>query len=270
VTIRHALAHAMAQLEEAKIPGARLDAELLMAYIMAQDRAWLLAHDDTALDEPQLDQFRALISRRLAREPVVHLTGRREFYGLDMEITPDVLTPRVETEQMVDWAIKYAPKGSRLIDIGTGSGAIAVAIAKHRPDLAVTATDISDRELDVARRNANKHQVHLEFIISDLWDKVDSRFDTIVTNLPYLANDADLMPEVQKEPGVALFGGPDGLDVYREFLAGIPAHLVSGGFLFTECDPWQHEALINEASKYGLSPIEQGYFILGFKLAVHS
>jgi release factor glutamine methyltransferase len=269
VTIRHALKHAVSQLEEAKIPSAQLDAELIMAYVAGQDRAWIIAHDDTELDEPQLEQFHVFVSRRLAREPVVHITGTREFYGLDFEITPDVLTPRVETEQMVEWAIKYAPQAGRLIDIGTGSGAIAVAIAKHRPDLHITATDISDRELAVARRNAARHGVAIDFVVSDLWSGLPSSdlLDVVVTNLPYLADDADLMPEVKREPAVALFGGPDGLDLYRRFLGDLPRHLAPGGYLFTECDPWQQEPLIEEAAKAGLTPAEQGYFIMGFQLS---
>jgi release factor glutamine methyltransferase len=266
VTVRNALKHAVTRLDQAKISGSRLDSELIMAYVLGRGRAWLLAHDDIELDEPQLEQFNALINRRFNREPVVHITGTREFYGLDFEITPDVLTPRVETEQMVEWAIQYASQNSRLIDIGTGSGAIAIAIAKHRPDLDITATEISDRELGVARRNAAKHGVNLHFIVSDLWSALASQaFDAVVTNLPYLQNDADLMPEVRREPAVALFGGPDGLDLYRHFLAGLPEHLNPGGYLFTESDPWQHELLIAEAAKFDLTPIEQGYFILGFK-----
>ncbi len=268
MTIRAALKHAEFRLSEAKISSSQLDSELIMAYVMGRDRAWLLAHDDTELDEPQLEQFHALVNQRYNRTPLVHLTGTREFYDLDFEITPDVLTPRVETEQMVEWAIKYAPQGSRLIDIGTGSGALAVAVAKHRPDLQVTATDISAKELAVARRNATKHAVMVEFVESDLWAGVNGQFETIVTNLPYLRDDArnELMPEVRHEPAIALFGGSDGLDLYRRFLRNLPQHLVPGGYLFTECDPWQHEDLLAEAAKVGLTPVEQGYFILGFQL----
>lgn len=264
-TIREALDAAIKFLDEQKIAGGRLDAELLLGYVLHKDRAWLLAHDNDALNHFQVADFESLISRRSEHVPVVHLTGTREFYGLDIHITPDVLTPRVETEQMVEWAIKYAPRDSRLIDIGTGSGAIAVAIAVHRPDLHITATDISDRELNVARKNAKTHGAKIEFIESDLWKDVNGTFDTIVTNLPYLNDDADLMPEVRQEPAVALFGGPDGLGLYRRFLTGLPQHLTKGGHLFTECDPWQHEALIAEAKKSNLTPIEQGYFILGFE-----
>lgn len=268
-TIREGLTAATAFLTGRGIGSARLDTELLMAHALRRDRAWVLAHDDEPLTPYQQADFEAFVSRRSEHVPLVHLTGTREFYGLDLEVTPDVLTPRVETEQMVEWAVKYAPPGSRLVDIGTGSGAIAIAIAHHRPDLAVTATDLSAKELAVARRNAHRHAPGITFLESDLWSafsaQPSSHFDVVVTNLPYLEDDADLMPEVRREPAVALFGGPDGLGLYRRFLAGLPAHLKPGGYLFTECDPWQHESLISEAAKYHLTPIEQGYFILGFR-----
>jgi release factor glutamine methyltransferase len=170
VTARDALHRAVRRLDAAKIPGAQLDAELMLAYILGRDRAWLLAHDDTDLDEPMLEQYNALVNRRFDREPLVHLTGTREFYGLDFEITPDVLTPRTETEQLVDWALKYAPQNSTLIDIGTGSGALAIAIKHVREDLIVTATDISASAIDVASRNATTHNTDIEFLTCDLWD----------------------------------------------------------------------------------------------------
>lgn len=265
MTAKEALKQAIATLKAADIASAQLDAELVLAHALGHDRTWLKAHDDAELELDEAKQFQALISRRAQHEPLVHLTGTREFYGLEFEITPDVLTPRVETEQMVDWAVRYAPPNSRLIDIGTGSGAIAVAIAIHRPDLHITATDLSDRELAVARRNAAHHHVPIEFLASDLWSNVADRFTTVVTNLPYLCTDADLMPEVRREPAVALFGGPDGLDLYRRFLKKLPAHLTPGGYLFTECDPWQQSDLIAAASQHDLKLIEQGYFILGFQ-----
>jgi len=265
-TIREALNAAITFLESQNIAGARLDAELLLAHTLRKNRAWVLAHDDETLAPHQIADFEAFISRRSEHTPVVHLTGTREFYGLDIDITPDVLTPRIETEQMVELAVKYVPAKARLIDIGTGSGAIAIAIAAHRPDLHITATEISPEALAVARRNAKKHHAGIDFLESNLWEKVDGKFDAVVTNLPYLRDDAELMPEVTKEPSVALFGGEDGLDLYRRFLEGLPEHLAPGGYLFTECDPWQHQALIAAASTYGLAPVEQGYFILGFQL----
>jgi release factor glutamine methyltransferase len=172
---------------------------------------------------------------------------------------------------MVEYAIRYAPKGSRLIDVGTGSGALAIAIKTHRPDLEVWATDVTDAALSVTSQNTKAHNVTVKFMKSDLFDQVNGRFETVVTNLPYLRNDArsELMPEVQKEPAVALFGGTDGLDLYRHFLQQLPAHLTPGGLLFTECDPWQHEDLMKLAAQAGLRPIEKNnYFILGFQRTI--
>ena len=125
-TIAHAIKQARTKLAEAGIGSAHLDAELLLAFVVNHDRPWILAHDTDELSPAHRHSYDVLINRRLNREPLVHLTGTREFYDLDIKITSDVLTPRVETEQMVDWAIKYAPKNSNLIDIGTGSGAIAL------------------------------------------------------------------------------------------------------------------------------------------------
>lgn len=268
MTIGEWLHDAAAKLMVAKTGSERLDAELILGHVLGRDRAWLKAHTTDSLTAAQSDEAHTLLTRRTAREPLVHLTGKREFYGLEFAITPDVLTPRVETEQMVEWAIKDAPQSGRLIDIGTGSGAIAVAIAHHRPDLTITATEVSEPALEVARRNAAAHRTTLTFVESDLWDDVEGQFEVVVTNLPYLRDDAraELMPEVRHEPDVALFGGADGLDLYRRFLRGLPAHLAPRGYLFTECDPWQHADLIAEAAKAGLKPTRQGYFILGFQL----
>lgn len=268
MTIESALRQGIIQLDSAGIPSNRLDSELLLAHVLRCSREQILTHPEQEISPKQVSEYQTLVDKRAAHTPLVHLTESREFYGLDFTITPDVLTPRVETEQMVEYAIKYAPQNSRLIDIGTGSGAIAVAIASRRPDLAVSATEVSSAALEVAAANAKRHQVDVELIESDLWDKVEGKFSTIVTNLPYLRDDAisELMPEVTREPAVALFGGDDGLDLYRRFLAGISDHLEPGGYLFTECDPWQQEQLKAEAAKYGLSSIEQGYFITGFQL----
>jgi release factor glutamine methyltransferase len=263
VTVIEALLLGQVQLTD--IPGGRLDSQLLLGFVLGKNREWLMAHGEEEVTHDQQIQFEALLAKRASHIPVVHLTNNREFYGLDFYIDADVLTPRVETEQMVDWAIKYAPKDSTLIDIGTGSGAIAIAIAKHRPDLEIWATEVTDEAMTVARKNAKKHKVDLKFIKANLFGGIDEKFATVVTNLPYLKEDADLMIEVQKEPGVALFGGPDGLDIYRRFLKQLPIHLEAGGYLFTECDPWQQDQLIIEARAARLKPIEQGYFIMGFQ-----
>lgn len=266
MTVGSAVKNYVAQLEAAGVPGAKLDVELLIAFVAGKERSWVMAHPEVELSEAESAELKRLVGLRAERHPLVHITNQREFYGLDLFVNADVLTPRVETEQMVEWAVKDAPQGSRLIDIGTGSGAIAIAIAKHRPDLEVWATDVTDEALAVAKRNIEAHDAKIQLIKSDLFDGVDGIFDTVVTNLPYLQDNAQLMPEVQKEPAVALHGGLDGLDLYRRFLKQLPEHLKGNGRLFTECDPWQHASLTEEADKIDLSPAREGYFILGFQL----
>jgi release factor glutamine methyltransferase len=268
MTIDAAQRHGEALLRQANIESSHLDTTLLLEKVTGKPRSWLLAHGDEGLSESQTQELMHLIDRRAQHTPLVHLTNAREFYGLDFYIDDRVLTPRVETETMVEYAIKYAPKDSRLIDIGTGSGVLAVAIKKHRPDLEVWATDVSEEALAVAHQNAERHRIAIQLVASDLFGSVRGHFATIVTNLPYLRNDAELMPEVTKEPAVALFGGQDGLELYRRFLEQLPAHLQPGGYLFTECDPWQHEKLIELVNPAGLKLIESNnYFILGFQRA---
>lgn len=265
MTIKEAQELGEKVLKRAKIESKHIDTSLIIEKVTGKPRSWGFAHPEYELSKEQSENFMDLLDKRRQRVPLVHLTNNREFYGIDLFIDERVLTPRVETEKMVEWAIKHAPQATKLIDVGTGSGALAIAIKKHRPDLEIWATDVSKDALDVAKLNADKHGAEIEFVESDLWNSIpDESFNTIVTNLPYLEDETELMPEVQKEPSVALFGGKDGLDVYRRFLEEIPKHLVDGGFLFTECDPWQHESLSITAKSVGLNSIEQDYFILGF------
>lgn len=270
MTNGEALAKATGDLSASGIGSARLDSELLLSHVLGIDRAVILAYPEQILSSDQSTLFLSLVGRRASHHPLVHLTHNREFYGLDFYINEDVLTPRVETETMAEWAIELAPLNSRLIDIGTGSGALAIAIKKHRPDLDVSATDVTREALAVAARNVKLHGSDIALIESDLWDNIEGRFATVVTNLPYLIEGAELMPEVQREPAVALFGGHgDGLHVYRRFLAQLLDHLEPNGLLFTESDPWQHEQLIAAAAKLKMEPIasKNNYFIVGFKHA---
>lgn len=266
MTIDEARRKAARTLAAAGIASSHLDATLLLEHICGKSRAWLAAYPDIEMSPKHETLFFELVKQRSQRTPLVHLTHSREFYGLDLYIDEHVLTPRIETERMAEWAIEYAPSDSRLIDIGTGSGALAIAIKKHRPDLHITATDISTEAIAVARHNCQKHGVEIELVVSDLFSNIDGSFKTVVTNLPYLRDDADLMPEVRREPSVALFGGTDGLELYRRFLLELPGHLEPNGLLFTECDPWQHQDLAAETKRYGLRPFKKDdYFILGFR-----
>lgn len=269
--IKDALSEAEKQLKKAGIPSWQLDAKLLLCDVLGVDKPYLLANDSQTLTTAQHKQFEAYLRHRLDREPVCYITNKLEFYGIEFYVDNRVLSPRVETELVAEQAIKHAPKNSRLIDIGTGSGAIAIAIAKHRPDLHITATEISAQALEVAQLNADKilgsdHKI--VFIDADIWNGVDGQFQTVATNLPYVSEDYKprMKPEVAKEPAVALFGGPgDGLDLYRRFYADLSSHIKPGSRVYHESDPWQHEELIGLAKAAGLKPILEDYLILGLK-----
>ena len=271
MTIQEILQTTEVKLKSAKITSARLDAELLLAHAINKTREYLIAHNDRVLSDSEIKRFEGYISRRLDREPVCYITNSLEFYGIDFYVDNRVLSPRVENELIVEQAVKHASQGSRLIDIGTGSGAIAIAIAKHRADLIITATEVSAGALDVAMKNANNilgtnHQI--KFIIADLFDGVTGQFETVVTNLPYVSEDykPNMKPEVHKEPAIALYGGPgDGLDLYRKFYSQLTSHIKSGSQIYHESDPWQHGQLKSIAQASGLEPLLEDYFILGFK-----
>lgn len=271
MTIERNLKDAKDKLEAADIPSARLDAELLLAFVLGKPREWLIAHNTDELTNDQIAHFDKLIKKRIDREPVCYITNKLEFYGIDFYIDNRVLAPRVETELVAEQGIRNAPKGSKLIDIGTGSGAIAIAIAKNRPDLDITATEISPEALDVAKLNAKNilgKNNEIKFIEADIWNDVTGRFDAVVTNLPYVSDDYKprMKPEVTKEPAVALFGGKgDGLDLYRRFYKDLPKHIKPGSLVYHESDPWQHEELKKLAAKTGLDLVLEDYLILGFK-----
>ncbi len=262
MTTEQWLAKAKTALDAVGVASGRLDSLLLLEHATGQSREQLLAHPEITLDTVSLTTLDQLLAQRAARIPMAHLLGRRQFYGLELEITPDVLTPRAETEPMVERAIRLAPKAARLLDLGTGSGAVAIAVAHARPDLAIVASDVSAAAIQVAGRNAKHHKVNIELIQSDLFAEVSSHFDVITANLPYLRNDAELMPEVTREPAVALFGGADGLALYRRFFAAATDHLAAGGLAILEADPWQHPPLIELAKAHGFEPIEPDYFIV--------
>lgn len=271
MTIKEALQKARAKFDAVDIKSARLDSEVLLASALKKDKEWLIAHDKDELSKTQESKFESFIKRRLEREPVCYITNKLDFYGIDFYVDKRVLSPRVETELIVEEAIKNAPKGSKLIDLGTGSGALAIAIAKNRPDLKITATEVSSEAMDVAKINAknilgSEHKI--KFIMADVWDGVDGIFDTVVTNLPYVSEDykPNMKPEVLKEPAIALFGGKgDGLDLYRKFYSNIKDHITPESKIYHESDPWQHEGLKDLAQAKELKPILEKYLILGFQ-----
>ena len=220
---------------------AALDAEVLARHVLSWDRATLVAHGREPAPPGFAGVFDALIARRARREPVAQIVGQREFWGLDFEVTPDVLIPRPETEFVVEEAIAFAAeyRCRTAIDVGTGSGCIAVSIAHELPSVHITATDCSDAALAVARRNAARHRVsdRISFVLTDLLDGVDGPVDLIVSNPPYVPepNAPALQAEVVRfEPPAALFGGADGLAVIRRLLHAARPRLAEHGRLIIE------------------------------------
>jgi release factor glutamine methyltransferase len=230
------------------IETARLDAECLLAHALETERLRLYLEFDKPVEEAERARFRALVKRRGAdRVPVAHLTGRREFWSLALRVTPDVLTPRPDTETLVEAALAFLPEReaeARLLDVGTGSGAIALALLSERPKLLAVATDVSAAALAVARENAEAHGCTDRLVLREgsLFAPVaGERFDLLVSNPPYLAEGeaAGLAPELAFEPRAALFAGPEGTELLEALVAGAADHLEPGGALLLELAPAQ-------------------------------
>ncbi len=202
-------------------------------------REWLIAHGDETLPAAAAQQFAALVARRRQGEPLAYLLGEREFFSRPFRVGPAVLIPRPETEALAQWAIDHAPAGSRLLDLGTGSGALAITVALERPDLSVTATDLSAEALEIARHNAGTLGAQVTFYQGSWWDAIPAglpRWATIISNPPYIrAGDAHLeQGDLRFEPDMALVAGRDGLDAIDQILARVDNHLLDGGSIAFE------------------------------------
>lgn len=225
-------------LQSKGVVNARLEAEWLLCAAMGIDRVGLYLQYDKPLTPNELAAYRAMVVRRANREPLQHILGSQEFCGLDFEVTPDALIPRHDTELLVSEAVKRQPDARTVLDIGTGSGCIAISLLKQFPLATVTATDISEAALAVARRNAEKHGARIEFLHGSLLAPVAGRhFDLIVSNPPYIptADIETLDQEVRDyDPRAALDGGDDGLHVYRSLIPEAVEHLNPRGWLLVE------------------------------------
>ncbi len=262
MTIRDWLSLGTSILDREGITSARLDAQLLLGEALKMDRAELLAHDDKKLTQDEEGRLAHLLATRLTNKPVAQISGRKEFYGHEFKINEDVLTPRPESEAIIDYALTYAPHGARLLDVGTGSGALAVALKLERRDLGVTAVDNSDEALRVARDNAARLDADISFSKSDLFSKVSGQFDLIVANLPYLTPDQLVdQPELAHEPTEALVSGEDGLDHYRRFLSDVKNYLAEGGLVLIEHVPDQFESLVKLAKRNQLELSQVSKFV---------
>jgi release factor glutamine methyltransferase len=260
IDIRSTLSEGIAQLERECVPSAALAAELLLMHAIGRDRAWVYAHPEVELDAAIRERYFSTIARRAGGVPTQHLTGHQEFWGLEFEVTPDVLIPRPETEHVIEVAIERLGNAStagsprrneafRIADVGTGSGCIAIALAQEFPAAQISATDISAAALEVARRNALRHgfSSRIEFVECNLLDGVlhgaritnlgSRSFDLIASNPPYigLCEAPSLSREVRDhEPAIALFGGETGTEIYAPLIAQAAMLLKPGGIVVLE------------------------------------
>jgi release factor glutamine methyltransferase len=218
-TARTLATDAISVLAAAGVENPSLDAQLLLAHAAGTSRERLLMDRDRVLTEDVADRFEALVARRAQREPVAYILGRKAFRHITLTVDRRVLIPRPETEVLVDVGLTLH-RGARVVDVGTGSGALALALKHERPDLDVWATDVSADALAVARENARTLRLAVEFVHGDLLDGVPEPIDAVLSNLPYVALDYELPPEISRfEPPGAVFGGPDGLAVIRLLIA---------------------------------------------------
>ncbi len=249
--VRDALAQARAAGVE------RLDAQLLLAHALQRPRAWLIAHDDEPLAPDLAAAYAAALAERAAGQPLAYLVGTKEFHGLILEVTPAVLVPRPETEWLVDWAVSIAPPQAALVDLGTGSGAIALSLAQALPGARVTATDASEAALAVARRNGERLGLAVQWRAGDWWAPLaGQRFDIALSNPPYIAGDDPHLAALAHEPRGALTPGGDGLAALRAICAGAAEHLHPGGWLLLEHGFDQGDAVRRLLAGAGFTAVE--------------
>ena len=253
------LTRAAARLAEAS-DSPKLDAEMLLALALDVNRSYLFSHPEDELDELTLARFEDSVERRLARVPIAYLTGEREFWTLSLTVSPAVLVPRPETELLVELALRELPRDEPrdVADLGTGSGAIALAIAKERPLCRVLATDASDAALSVARENARRHDLgNVEFLRGD-WASAlgDERVDLLVSNPPYVRRDDPALAALSHEPQAALVAGDDGLSAIRTIADSARAHVVDGGTLMLEHGAEQRDDVVGVLGDAGWTDLD--------------
>jgi release factor glutamine methyltransferase len=246
-------------LAEKGVENARREAEWLLCEATGLDRMGLYLNFDKPLQDDELATYRSMVARRGKREPLQHILGNQEFNGLEFIVTKDVLIPRYDTETLLEEAVRQAPQARKVLDIGTGSGCIAISLAHRLPQAQVTAVDLSPDALSVAQQNAERNNAQIEFLLGSFFQPVsERRFDLIVSNPPYItsADLADLQPEVRDfEPRLALDGGADGLDAYRVLAAEAPRHLEPNGWLLLEIGAGQDKDVAGLLADAGFDAI---------------
>ncbi len=270
MTISIWLSHAIDQLQMAGIGTARLDCQLLLSDQLKQDRAWVLAHPGTFLSDETIQNLKDVMEQRRKHVPLAYIRGKTEFYGREFLIDRRVLEPRPESETMIDLLKQLPPAREplQIIDVGTGSGALAITAKLELPNAEVVATDNDAGSLQVAEANAHKHQVAITFTHGDLLEPVkieDKRIVITLANLPYVPNGHQINQAAMHEPRGAIYGGPDGLDPYRRLFKQAAELPKLPAYILTESLPPQHKELAFIAARYGFLQTRVADFIQVFE-----
>lgn len=263
------LADAGQKLEAKGIGTSRLDSLVLLEDVLGKDRAWLLTHPETSLPKTKLTLLNQLLQRRAKHEPLAYIRGKTEFYGREFIVSADTLEPRPESETMIELlkntVFKVEP-WKQLIDVGTGSGALAITAKLELPKFQkVYATDISLPALKIARKNSQKYNAHINFYKGNLLEPLPQCPDVIIANLPYIPDGQTINFAAMQEPKIAIFGGPDGLDLYRQLFTQLKTKGWQPTLILTESLPPQHPTLARIARDYGYSLHRKDDFIQAFK-----
>lgn len=250
MTIETALNLATDRLHIANSTSARLDAEILLAFTLRVDRTWLHAHNNQELHAEEQTLFEDLITQRTQHYPIAYIVGQREFYGREFTVTPDVLIPRPETEALIEFVLNGDFLNPTILDVGTGSGAIAITLAAEMPNAIVTASDISPVALEVARKNAVALDANVAFVQSDLLTNIPGQYTIIVANLPYVDHTWPVSPDTIFEPELALFAADHGLALIKRLIVEAKDHLLKNGVLLLELDTRQIPETIHFATQH--------------------
>lgn len=274
MTISQWLKEAAHQLWQTGIDSAKLDAEIILAHTIRQPRTFLHAHDDDELTDRQMEIADARLRLRLDRVPVAYIIGHKEFYGRRFVVNTATLIPRPESEAMIEslneilpTAIALIQPALRLVDVGTGSGALGITAKLEVPELDVTLLDISRHALTVAETNAKQLKAEVTILQSDLLDKYPFQADIILANLPYVDPDWRRSPETRHEPELALFAADQGLAIIERLLEEAPGRFNQSGYLILEADLTQHDKIIRSAKDNGFEYVRSNGYSLTFKLS---
>lgn len=268
-TISFWIKNAAKSMKDAGIPSARLDAELILANTLRKNRTYLHAHLDEEIDPRRVDIANARLDLRLDRVPMAYILGYKEFYGRKFTVSPAVLVPRPESEDMISLFLDATAgeiEQKVLIDVGTGSGCLGITAALERTNISVILSDISKDALRIAEKNADEHRARVKIQQQSLLNGQLEPVDYIFANLPYIDKDWEVSPELQYEPKIALFTEDGGLKLILELIRQAPRCLAPNGQLFIEADPTQHERIIQAAAKqnFKLAAIQSYIIVLRF------